>query len=155
MILLASLLVIKCTKSKSPRCEESISIFESNITFFLQNADGKSLIGDFNSTYSTDLVKITDYEGIDSVNYKIAGDGLVYINPSSITDKVGINLEKSFLIHLPKSAINPSEDIDTLNLKYNVINQCFTIWYDSISVYYNQKLIYNGKFPLEHLKITK
>ena len=99
ILLLTSLLVVKCTQNKSTQCEEPISIFESNITFFLQDQNGKSLIGDFNSTYTTDLVKITNYESGDSANYKIAGNGLVYINPSSITDKVGTDLEKYFLIH--------------------------------------------------------
>jgi hypothetical protein len=105
--------------------------------------------------YTPDVIKITNYEGIDSVNYKITGDGLIQINPSNITDKVGIDLEKYFLIHFPASVINASEDIDTININYNLINQNSTLWYDTISVYYNQKLIYKGQFPLEHLKITK
>jgi hypothetical protein len=155
LILLASLWCVKCTKSEIPHGGYPVSIYISNFTFFLQDPSGKPLIGDFNSMYTPDVIKITNYEGIDSVNYKITGDGLIQINPSNITDKVGIDLEKYFLIHFPASVINASEDIDTININYNLINQNSTLWYDTISVYYNQKLIYKGQFPLEHLKIRK
>ncbi len=155
LILLASLWGIKCTKSETPHGGYPVSIYISNLTFFLQDSNGKSLIGDFNSIYTPDVVKITNYEGTDSVNYKIAGDGLVYINPSSINDQVGIDIDKKILVHFPVSPLNASEDTDTLNIKYDLINQNSTLWYDTISVYYNQKLIHIGNFPNTNLIIKK
>ncbi len=155
LLLMASFWCIKCTKNEIPHGGYPVNIYVSNLTFFLRDSSGKSLIGGFNSIYIPDDVKITNYEGVDSVNYKIAGDGLVYINPSDITDKVGFDIDKYFLIHFPVSAINSTEDIDTLNVRYNLINQSSTLWYDTVAIYYNQQLIHRGNFPGENLKIIK
>ncbi len=149
-------MALTCTKSKIAPCESPLSIFEISVSFFLQDDNGVPLIGDFGRKYDSNQTKVKDSNNAESSNWKIRGDGLILINPSNASDNVGQEILKSFFIVLPATPDDPMEDRDTLDFKYSLLrSECSMLWYDSVSIFFNQELLFTGNFPFDYIKITK
>lgn len=123
---------------------------EKSSVFRLLDKDTKStLIGAWGTKYDSELVTLLKENGDTANQLRVGGGGKIsFFIPDNNNDALGQEVTSMFFLHLPDSQGNPSRDIDTISVTYELENKsgCPDIWYKSFIVKYNDSLYHHGDF---------